>query len=136
MLAIFSCASAASDMLGKKISKSLYSCSAWAKAAVPPSAYHESPTANLARAMYSESGYVLISVCRVRRATSKRLCRMASIALSNRTLSGCLEPTPASGLTDFLLVQAPVRASSRPNSAIDVVRQDIQTSEWPVISDQ
>ena len=40
------------------------------------------------------------------RATSKRLCFMASMARSNRTLSGCLEPTFASGLLTFLLVQA------------------------------
>ena len=56
MLAIFICASAASGMLGKKVMKSLYSFSAWDNATVPPSAYQESPTASLARAMYSESG--------------------------------------------------------------------------------
>src|SRR5215471_21083931 len=136
MLAIFNCASAASGMFGKKISKSLYSCSAWARAAVPPSAYQESPTASLARAMYSESGYVLIRVWRVRRATSKRLWRIASMALSKRTLSGCLEPIPAKGLTDFLFVQAAVRASITPSSAIHTVRRDMNTSEWSLIGDQ
>ena len=45
------------------------------------------------------------------RATSKRLCFIASMALSNSTLSGCLDPTLASGLTDFLLVQPTVSAS-------------------------
>src|SRR5207248_1316270 len=130
MLASFNCASAASDMLGKKISKSLYSCSACARAAVPPSAYHESPTASLARAMYSESGYVLISVCSVIRATSKRLCFIASIDRSNKTLSGCLDPIFASGLTDFLLVQPTVRTSRNPVNAIAETRRDIEYLEY------
>src|SRR5271163_3090526 len=47
------------------------------------------------------------------RATSKRLCFMASIARSKSTLSGCFDPTLASGLTDFLLVHATVKASSK-----------------------
>src|SRR5258707_14181530 len=106
MLAILSWAWAASGMLGKKVMKSRYSCPACASEAAPPSAYQESPTASLARAINSESGYVLIRVCSVIRATSKRLCFMASMALSKRTLSGCLEPTFDRGLTDFLLVQA------------------------------
>ena len=46
------------------------------------------------------------------RATSKRLCFIASMALSNRTLSGCFEPTLARGLTDFLFVHADVMISS------------------------
>src|SRR5438477_12616973 len=59
------------------------------------------------------------------------------MALSNRTLSGCLEPTPASGLTDFLFVQAAVSASSTPSTAINGIRRDIRTSnQWPVIRDQ
>src|SRR5450631_4087803 len=65
-------------------------------------------------------------VWRVRRATSKRLCRMASMALSNRTLSGCFDPTPASGFTDFLLVQAMVSTSSMPNTTINGIRRDIR----------
>src|SRR5208337_822550 len=105
MLAIFICASLASVMLGKKVMKSLYSLSACAMAADPPSAYQESPMASLARATYSESGYVLISVCKLSRATSNLLCFMASMARSYSTLSGCLELTLAIGLTDFLLVQ-------------------------------
>src|SRR5208283_4731787 len=40
--------------------------------------------------------------------------------------SGCLEPTPASGLTDFLFVQAAVRASKTPSTAIDAIRRDIR----------
>src|SRR2546427_7180766 len=107
-------------MLGKKVSKSLYSASACASEVEPPSAYQESATASLARAMYSESGYVLMSVCKVIRATSKRLCFIASIARSNKTLSGCLDPTLASGLLTFLLVQATVKArvASNMNTAI------------------
>src|SRR5882757_2890683 len=129
MFAIFNCASAASGMLGKKVSKSRYSCSACASDAVPPSAYQESPTASLARAMNSESGYVLISVCSVIRATSKRLCFIASIDRSNNTLSGCLDPTFASGLTDFLLVQATVSTSSTVVNANVETRRDIKYLE-------
>src|SRR5208283_3373945 len=103
MLAIFICASLASVMLGKKVMKSLYSLSACAMAADPPSAYQESPMASLTRATYSESGYVLISVCKLSRATSNLLCFMASMARSNSTLSGCLESTLAIGFCAFLL---------------------------------
>src|SRR6267143_1586965 len=126
MLAILSWASAASGMLGKNVMKSRYSCSACASEAVPPSAYQESPTASLARAINSESGYVLISVCSVMRATSKRLCFMASMALSKRTLSGCLEPTLDSGLTDFLFVQAVVINNRNPKNATNGIRRDIK----------
>src|SRR5207302_9264748 len=42
---------------------------------------------------------------------SKRLCFIASMPRSNKTLSGCLESTLASGLSTFLLVQAVVIAS-------------------------
>src|SRR5437660_9632298 len=116
MFATFSCASAASGILGKNVRKSLYSISACCIAVEPPSAYHESATASLARAINSESGYVLIRVCSVIRETSKRLCFMASMARSNSTLSGCFDPTFASGLTDFLLVHATVKVSSSPRS--------------------
>src|ERR1039457_634357 len=116
MFATFNCASAASGMLGKNVRKSLYSISACCIAVVPPSAYHESATASLARAINSESGYVLISVCSVIRDTSKRLCFIASIARSNSTLSGCFDPTFASGFTDFLLVHATVSTSSNARS--------------------
>src|SRR5271166_6056423 len=66
------------------------------------------------------------------RATSKRLCLIASIALSKSTLSGCLEPTLASGLTDFLLVQAAVIKSNRLSAAIDEYLRDIKDlkSTW------
>src|ERR1700751_5594743 len=63
------------------------------------------------------------------RATSKRLCFIASIARSNRTLSGCFEPTLARGLLTFLLVQAAVNASSAPNTAMTGRRRIIGTSE-------
>src|SRR5580700_7625188 len=128
MLAIFSCASAASGILGKNVWKSRYSCSACASEAVPPSAYQESPTASFARAIYSESGYVLISVCSVIRATSKRLRFMASMALSNSTLSGCTDATLPSGLTAFLLEQPTITASPNPTTTIKEVRRDINTS--------
>src|ERR1700731_65304 len=59
------------------------------------------------------------------RATSKRLCFIASMALSNRTLSGCLELTLARGFLDFLLVQADVMSSSTPNNAIKEFRRNI-----------
>src|ERR1700734_3767428 len=62
------------------------------------------------------------------RATSKRLCFMASMALSNSTLSGCFDPTFASGLTAFLLVQATVNISSTPETATSEIRRDIKTS--------
>src|SRR5258708_36244466 len=55
---------------------------------------------------------------------------MASMALSNRTLSGCFEPTLASGFTDFLLVHAMVETSSMPNTAINGIRRDICTSKF------
>src|SRR5262249_3419672 len=64
------------------------------------------------------------------RATSKRLCFIASMARSNRTLSGCLEPTFASGLLTFLLVQAAqyIRA---PRRIMTGKRRDIRTSgKW------
>src|SRR6266513_4611118 len=115
-------------MLGKKDSKSLYSASACASEVEPPSAYQESATASLARAMNSESGYVLMSVCKVIRATSKRLCFIASMARSNRTLSGCLDPTLASGLLTFLLVQAAQVTSSAPNRMMTGTRRCIRTS--------
>src|SRR5438105_88481 len=67
------------------------------------------------------------------RATSKRLCLSASIARSNSTLSGCLEPTLASGFWTFLLVQAAVRASSSPNSRTTVLRHNIKTPEELVV---
>src|SRR3981081_2745861 len=126
MFATFSCASAASGILGKNVRKSLYSISACCIAVEPPSAYHESATASLARAINSESGYVLIRVCSVIRATSKRLCFMASMALSKRTLSGCFEPTFDSGLTDFLFVQAAVINSSIAKNATNGIRRDIK----------
>src|SRR2546429_9923865 len=58
------------------------------------------------------------------RATSKRLCFIASIARSNNTLSGCFDPTFARGLTDFLLVQATVTASTRPSTGMMDLRRD------------
>src|SRR5258708_6935293 len=64
------------------------------------------------------------------RATSKRLCFIASIARSNKTLSGCFDPTLAKGLTDFLLVQATVIASNRPSTGMIELRRDIRTSKW------
>src|SRR5216683_266416 len=126
MFATFNCASAASGILGKNVRKSLYSISACCIAVEPPSAYHESATASLARAINSESGYVLISVCSVILDTSKRLCFMASMARSNSTLSGCFEPTFASGFTDFLFVHATVNVSSSPRSAKLKFRRIIQ----------
>src|SRR5215472_10698110 len=59
------------------------------------------------------------------RATSKRLCFNASMARSNRTLSGCLEPTLASGLLTFLLVQAVAMDSNIASDTINRVRHDI-----------
>src|SRR5450432_1646841 len=50
---------------------------------------------------------------------------MASMALSNKTLSGCFDPISASGFTDFLLVQAAVKASTRLNPAINDFRRNI-----------
>src|SRR5215468_1362381 len=69
-----------------------------------------------------------MSVCRVMRATSKRLCFIASMARSNSTLSGCLEPTLASGLLTFLLVQ-PMLSASAPSRTIVGKLRDIRTSE-------
>src|SRR5712691_12820140 len=109
-------------MFGKKVPKSLYSISACWSAVDPPSAYHESATANLSRAMNSESGYVLINVCNVMRATSKRLCFIASIDRSNSTLSGCFDPKFANGLLTFLLVQATETVSSASNPQIQTRR--------------
>src|ERR1700693_5573806 len=126
MFATFSCASAASGILGKNVRKSLYSISACCIAVEPPSAYQESATASFARAINSESGYVLISVCSVIRDTSKRLCFIASMARSNSTLSGCFDPTFASGFTDFLFVHATVNASSSPRSTKIEFRRIIQ----------
>src|SRR5579872_4096783 len=71
------------------------------------------------------------------RATSKRLCFMASMALSKRTLSGCLEPTLARGLTDFLLEQAAVSSSNAARNAMkeflrnilrNIILRNIKTS--------
>src|SRR5580700_1458780 len=70
----------------------------------------------------------MIKVCSVMRATSKRLCFIASMALSNSTLSGCFVPTLANGLTDFLLVQPTVSASKMASAAINENRRDIKTS--------
>src|SRR5664279_4211298 len=128
MLAIFICASAASDMLGKKVMKSLYSLSAWVMAAAPPSAYHESPMASLARATYSESGYVLIRVCRLSRATSYLLCFIASMARSNSTLSGCFELTLAIGFWTFLLLHPKVSSIAAIETAMMTRRNILNTS--------
>src|SRR5690348_16658079 len=64
-----------------------------------------------------------------RRATSKRLCFIASMPRSNRILSGCLESTFASGLLTFLLVQAVVNANMAA-SAIARLRKFMQTSKF------
>src|ERR1700752_3296936 len=61
------------------------------------------------------------------RATSKRLCFIASMARSNRTLSGCFESTFAIGLLTFLFVQATVTKST-PQRKISGIRRDIKTS--------
>jgi hypothetical protein len=53
---------------------------------------------------------------------------MASIALSNNTLSGCFDATLASGLVDLLLVHAAVNISSKHTSATIEIRRDINTS--------
>src|SRR5579885_509274 len=66
-------------------------------------------------------------VCRVMRATSKRLCFSASMARSNNTLSGCLEPTLERGLLTFLLVQATLQ-SSAPSRTTTETKRDIRTS--------
>src|ERR1700722_73272 len=58
------------------------------------------------------------------------------MALSNRILSGCFEPTPASGLTDFLLVQAAVTRSSVPSNAINSFRPDKLDCDKPDIRPQ
>src|ERR1700730_7191544 len=55
------CASAASGALGKKGMKSLYSCSAWVRAAVPPSLYQLSAIARLAFIWFCESGDVEVA---------------------------------------------------------------------------
>src|ERR1039457_6825560 len=128
MLAIFICASAASGMLGKKVMKSLYSLSAWVMAAAPPSAYQESAMASLARATYSESGYVLIRVCRLSRATSYLLCFIASRARSYSTLSGCLELMLAIGFWTFLLLHPRVSSFAAIENAMMTRRNILDTS--------
>jgi hypothetical protein len=40
-------------------------------------------------------------------------------------LSGCFEPTPAKGLTDFLFVQAAVSPNNVPSRTIQQIRRDI-----------
>src|SRR4029077_19334666 len=72
-------------------------------------------------------------VCSVIRATSKRLCFMASMARSNRTLSGCFEPTFASGLLTFLLVQ-PTANASTPSRRMTGIRRDIENLGKSVVS--
>src|SRR5205823_681847 len=62
-------------------------------------------------------------------ATSKRLCFMASIARSNKTLSGCLEPTFASGLVTFLFVQPTARASMHSRITTGI-RRDITPQKY------
>src|SRR5271166_4285522 len=60
------------------------------------------------------------------RATSKRLCFIASMALSNKTLSGCFVPTLANGFTDFLFVHAAVIISTTPRVAMNELRLNIK----------
>src|ERR1700732_5510269 len=72
-------------------------------------------------------------VCSVIRATSKRLCFMASMARSNRPLSGCLDPTFDSGLLTFLLVQ-PTANASTPNRRMTGIRRDIEDLGETVVS--
>src|SRR5690348_4973342 len=50
---------------------------------------------------------------------------MASMARSNSTLSGCLEPTLASGFCTFLLVQATARAKRATTAEIVSKRRNI-----------
>src|SRR5580700_1585710 len=50
------------------------------------------------------------------------------MALSNNTLSGCFDPIPASGFTDFLFEQAAV-IISMPNVTPIKTRRDIKTSD-------
>src|SRR5580692_7410247 len=70
-------------------------------------------------------------VCSDNRATSKRLCFMASMARSNRTLSGCFESTFAIGLVTFLFVpQAKVKASTL-KRRITGIRRDIKLLRTP-----
>src|ERR1700733_454893 len=69
-----------------------------------------------------------MSVWSVMRGTSKRLCFMASMERSNSTLSGCFDPTLASGFCDFLLVQATVSASRNASSRTIKLRRIISTS--------
>src|SRR5947207_6404862 len=66
---------------------------------------------------------------------SKRLCFIASMPRSNRTLSGCLESTLASGLSTFLFVHAVVSASVAAR-AITEVRRDSMDTSGLVISDR
>src|SRR5262245_56326304 len=66
-------------------------------------------------------------VCKVKRATSNLLCLSASMARSNKTLSGCLESTLAIGLLTFLFVQAALNAKM-PSKITTGKRRNIETS--------
>src|SRR3954471_9168486 len=58
---------------------------------------------------------------------------MASMALSNSTLSGCFDPTLERGFTDFLLVHAGASAINALSRAINAIRRDIRTPEKKLI---
>src|SRR4051794_22085267 len=64
-------------------------------------------------------------VCRLRRATSYLFFFIASMARSNRTLSGCLESTWASGFLTFLLVHATAEIITNPSSIAIITRRNI-----------
>src|ERR1041385_8410622 len=61
----------------------------------------------------------------VKRATSNLLCLSASMARSNRTLSGCFESTLAIGLLTFLLVQA-TQSAKMPSRIKTGIRRNIR----------
>src|SRR5437588_10275108 len=73
-----------------------------------------------------------MSVCRVMRATSNLLCFRASMARSNSTLSGCLEPTSASGLFTFWLVHETANNSESTSPSTAIERRIITYLEKPV----
>src|SRR5580692_2206395 len=51
------------------------------------------------------------------------------MALSKSTLSGCFDPTLASGFTAFLFVQPAAINSSVPSPVIRIIRRDIRPQE-------
>ena len=129
MLAIFNCASAASGMLGKKVSKSLYSISAWARPAVPPSAYQESATRQLGAGDEFRIGIGVDQGLQGHPGHVEAVVLHRIHGAVEQNLVGLLGVNVGHGILTFLLVQATVNRQRAQQIAMTGIRRDIRPRE-------